>query len=81
MKNSILMVADNYVIGGLETHIRDLSEALMEQGADVVLVTGKGASDKLLPQNLTQFFPVLHAATNMSYAMLKEDIDFIREQE
>ena len=50
---SILIVTEQFTLGGLETHIRGEIQQLTEIGISVHLATGNAFDDALLPLNLS----------------------------
>ncbi|CBL44277.1 hypothetical protein HDN1F_06940 [gamma proteobacterium HdN1] len=52
MKKSLLIVVEQFVTGGLETHIRTEATALMAAGWEVHLATGQHCNHNMLPSGL-----------------------------
>ena len=70
----ILITSDVFLVGGLETHIRDYSEELIENGAEVFLATGSKYNPLLQPEGLLGVNNDLICNYSMSFADLEQDV-------
>lgn len=55
MVQRLLIVADQFLLGGMETHIASQAQWLLEQGWQVHLACGQQMEHELLPTHLTSF--------------------------
>ncbi|MGQ7908899.1 glycosyltransferase family 4 protein, partial [Burkholderia sp. BC1] len=76
---SLLIVTEQFTIGGLETHIRGEIEHLAKAGVAVHLAVGKDFQDVLLPAGLTSMTYGLPLGPECSPEALLKAIDHLRQ--
>src|SRR5690606_22548311 len=76
---SILIVSEQFTIGGLETHIHDEIRHLTELGYATHLATGTVYREELLPECLTSFTPGLALTHSATPTELLSVVDALRK--
>lgn len=76
---SLLIVTEQFTLGGLETHIRGEVEHLIKAGVRVHLATGKAFEETLLPPGLASITHGLPLGPECSLKELLSVIDHLRQ--
>lgn len=79
MNNSVLIVSEAFSLGGLETHIREYTQTMIEMNIEVSLAVGTNYLDDFIPNGLETFIPNLKCHRDMSFDDLVSDVNVLRE--